>query len=155
MSLEAALAANTEAMVGLTTALNESNAGRAAAVTAITGGETAAATPPRKPRGAPAKTDAPKTEPAAAGPKVLSSDDVRTAAGTFLQAVDDKDERAKRKEFVKAVVAHFGASLVTEIKEADRAQAVAWFEAKGRGEDVSFGGDEDEQQVEDEDDLLG
>lgn len=160
MSLEAAVAENTAALNRVAALLEQSNAGRDAAIAKLTETAGADATKPaRAPRAGrtpgPAAADTKPKEPEAqknpAVPALPSVDDVRAAASKFV-TVEDESEKARRKEFLRAVVEHLGCKVV-ECAEEDRAKVIAWFEAKARGEAVSFSDSEDDTSADDEDDI--
>jgi hypothetical protein len=162
MSLEAALAANTEALTVHTAALNshaallqEANAGREAAVASLTGAVTEGKHKGRTP-GSKAAEKAAAAAPAAPAPaeaveEVVTADVLRAKAGAFLNVAEP--EKAERKTFVKSINAHFGAETIVTIPAENFAQVVGWFDRFAAGEKVNFSEGEDE--VEGEDDGIG
>jgi hypothetical protein len=165
MSLEAALAENTAALMKVAGLLEASNAGREAAVAAITANEGAA------PAGRPRKTaadraaekaaaDAAAAPPASPPPPpppaeapAPSIDDLRAAAKAYLN-VPEADKPA-RKEFLKAVTDHLGINQLVDAPEDMRATVIGWFEAKGRGDTVNFSDGEDGAAAEEDEDDIG
>lgn len=65
-----------------------------------------------------------------------SSDDLIAVFSSYLPKDLDKDERAKRAEFVKPMLARFGAAKATELPEENRALAINLVQRKMAGEDV-------------------
>lgn len=114
MSIEQALAELTAAVKENTEALKEVIAGRSKvleAAGAVT--ERAASTKKTsKAKAASKEADAPDEEA------------VRKAFGSFLK-VDDEDEREARKAHVVSILGKFGAKKATDLKEKDRAEAIA------------------------------
>lgn len=122
MSLEQALADNTAALKEVATLLRESNEGRAAALAAVTQVAGATAAEPKK-----AKKE--KAEAAPSAPTAPTVEQVREAAQKFV-SVENEDERAKRKEFMRSLIERFkvkaddnGKKFITYVAEGDR-QAV-------------------------------
>lgn len=108
MSLEAALAENTAALKEVAELLRVSNAGREAAIGKITeaqGGDApAAGRKGRPPKNADAAAEKPAEKPAPK--KDPTIDDLREEAERFMQVAED--QKPARREFVKAVINHFG-----------------------------------------------
>lgn len=146
MSLEAALAANTEALNRLSVLMEASNAGRAEALAAAESLK-AAASGEKKTRTKKDEPEAPKT------PKVedysgdAGIEKVRAVFGEYL-GVDDEGERANRTKIVKKIFALLIKGVekprAGDIPEASRAQAVQWVKTLIAGEDVAELADEDE-----------
>lgn len=65
-----------------------------------------------------------------------SLDDLIAVFSSYLPKDLDKDERAKRAEFVKPMLARFGAAKATELPEENRALAINLVQRKMAGEDV-------------------
>lgn len=171
MSLEAAIAANTQALTSampiwerVAALLEQSNEGRAAALAAAQNLAQAEPKTTRTRKAAETKTDtAPASEtpaapatvtetPAAApvvqeAPKVPTIEEVRQIFGNYM-TVDDPTEREKRKSFVVSLLAEIGVAKAGEIPEDQRARAIDLVKRKQAGEDVNFSADP-------EDDLLG
>lgn len=84
-----------------------------------------------KPAAKPAAKAAAKKEAAAP-----SLDDLIAVFSSYLPKDLDKDERAKRAEFVKPMLARFGAAKATELPEENRALAINLVQRKMAGEDV-------------------
>lgn len=110
---------------------------------ALTGGEApakAAGKPAAKPAGKPAGKPAAKK-----GPTV---DDIADKFGEYMKT-GDKDEREEAKTNVKAIVAHFGVSRLTEIDPENFQQALDFLDQFKAGENPF----EDEEE-ENEEDLM-
>lgn len=162
MSIEAALAeltaavvANTEALNGNTSILEKLEAGRAAAVSALESKTEKPATRTRKAKDEPtagnasAGTASPvadaKTASEPVGP---SDDDLRKAATDYIKgAGEDVEERNARGTNFKALLAHFGVAMLvgdTGINDADdRAKALFFLKRYAAGKPVDFSADYD------------
>jgi hypothetical protein len=167
MSLEAALEANTAALAAMTVELQKSNAGRAAAVEAITAAEGAKGATRGRPAGSKNKEDpapgaaaSPPPPPAAAAAATsgepMTIEAFRAEAGKFM-SVEDEAVKATRKEFIRSINDHLGVAKVVEVKDSERGQVIAWLEEfllTGGPVDFSAGEGGAEAQVE-EDDGIG
>ncbi len=144
MSIEAALAGLTEA-VKRNNELLEKNIETRSAL-AATVGKTPKADKPEQEL-APKKKVVADPEPkksAKKPPKALDEKDMRKAFGEFMD-VESPKVRAKRKEFVAAVLEELGAENVATIEPEDRARALAFIEKKLAGEEVNFSADAAEE----------
>jgi hypothetical protein len=158
MSLEDALKAHTTALEANTAAVTRNTELLQGALAAK--GATA-------PKADAPKADAPKADAAAAAPKSggkgatpqggrpsnaqkaaaaaaanPTEEAIRTLASEFL-GPKDAALKAQRKEFAGRMVEHFGVGRVTEIPEANRAEAIDYMTRFMKGEDVTFGGEAD------------
>jgi hypothetical protein len=95
-----------------------------------------------KPADAPKATRSKKNKETDA-PKAPTVEDVHEVFSEFL-GIDDLEVRAKRKEFVKAILNELGAEKATKIAEEHRAKAIQWVKDKLAGKEVSFDAGEDE-----------
>lgn len=163
MSLEAALAENTAALKEVAELLKISNAGREAAVAKITeaaGGETSTPRKGRTPKNADATpaAETPAAAPATQTKKAATAEDLRAAAGKFLD-VADAELKAKRKGFIKAVMDHFGPGsepgFVPAVPPEHYGDAIDWLTTKTANIDspISFP-EKAEPEVEADDDDL-
>ena len=142
-----------EKLERLTKALEENTAVQKAVLDTLQG-KTAKASAPdtakkEEPKAEPKKAEAKKSEKASK--KAATLDDIRETFGAFL-GVDDEDVRKARKDFVKAMLAHFYVEKAAEISEDDRALAIRWVKEKTAGKKVNF---QDETESSDEEDMLG
>lgn len=160
MTIEAALEANTKALVALTAAVDAQNK--------------------RLDNIAPAKTSAttdtkPSTETKAAAKKTTTAkttkktttakkDDGFTAEALlnvvrdFMGMDDDAEARQARRDFVTAILSELGIKQVFDAAEEDRPRIVSWIKKfMETGGPVDFDSDSDETGGDDagEDDLLG
>ncbi len=97
------------------------------------------------------KPAAAKPKAAAGKKKKTSGDDVAAAFGAYL-GIKDADERAERKENVKAIVEYFGAKKATEIDPDRFDEALGYLQQYIDGETPDFdggggGGEDDEALV--------
>lgn len=178
MSLEAALAENTAALLKVAALLEESNKGREAALAqlktaapkaapaAAAEGEEAA---PKTKRGRPTaaeREEKPVEKPVEKKeePKKVahpSQDEVRKAAVAFM-GVDDGAEKDRRREFMKAVMNEVtitpdeeGKVKIVNTVEEERAKVIGWFADFAAGKKVNFMADEDGPEAEEEEDDIG
>jgi hypothetical protein len=86
-----------------------------------------------------------KGKDADAAPKAPTVEDVHEVFSEFL-GIDDQDERAKRKTFVKAILNELGAEKATLIPEESRAKAIQWVKDKLAGKKVSFDGEGEQEE---------
>ena len=74
------------------------------------------------------KADAPKaTRGRQVKEKAISPDDMAKATTDFLE-VDDEDEYANRRAFVKKIITKYGAPKMSAIAEEDRKEALAYLD---------------------------
>lgn len=150
----AALTENTAALKAVESALAASNAGREAAVEKIAEAAGAASGAGRpagsRNKAAKDKTPATTTEP----PVAKTAADILTAGSAFLNT-DDAPLKAKRREFVKTMLAHFKVEKISLLPAEHADQIVEWLAAKTADIDaeIDFGGD-DASADEEEDDLM-
>lgn len=164
MSLEAALAENTAALKEVAELLKISNAGREAAVAKIqeaaAGGEApASGRRGRAPKNADAATSTETTTaaaPATQTKKAATGDDLRAAAGKFLD-IADADLKTKRKAFIKSVMDHFGPGsepgFVPAVPAEFYGDAIDWLATKTANIDSPISFPSKEEPAEADDDL--
>lgn len=140
MSLEAKIEALTEALKENTDLLkaltakakaSTSTESKATAKDEDDGDEKPAARSTSRTRGRPKKEKAPTVAA------------VKKAAQDFLD-VEDEDEYAERRKFIKKLTAKYGAAKMTEIDEDKRADALKDIETYCAGDEVDFGKNDDE-----------
>lgn len=136
MSLEEALARNTDALEKLNTLLTHLNA---KADSKSAGGDTGRSVPAKDKDGAEPEPRRGRGRPAGSTKvKVPSTADMKAAATEFLD-IADEEEFKSRKAALKEIVDSFGAAKFTEIAEEDRVAALAQLkdaEKGGEGDDL-------------------
>jgi hypothetical protein len=175
MSLELALAANTDALNAVAALLKESNEGRVVALetlkAAAENGDKPASRAAGRPTAAEKKAAAaaatPAAEPAADTPVEVASEAVATvdalrAAAVAFNSTDDPTEHARRKDFIRAVIAEVGIPeddagkvKVVNANAEDRQKIIDWFAAFAAGEKVNFQADDGAVPEEAEEDDIG
>lgn len=145
MSIEAAIAELTKEMKRNNELLEKNIETRSALAAKVD--KTAKADKPEQ-EAAPKKKAAAEPEPKKApkkAPKEVDEKALRKAFGEFMD-VESPKVRAKRKEFVAAVLEELGAETVAAIEPEDRARALSFIEKKLAGEEVNFSADDEDER---------
>lgn len=147
MSLEEKIAALTVALDKNTAAL----LGQASKAADKAPAAASAAKPATAPKADAKKADAKKAD----AKKEISDDVLREKFGTYMAAPESKEDKEARKNDCRAIYDHFGVSRATEIKQENRAEALAAIELLSNGDRPAFmASDEDDGAAEDGELLL-